>query len=90
MQNVEEKVTVLPNPHLLRKPIVDACAGCNKIFEGYAALESMTVVDVCIAYGNPEAIQRRGCALQSNRQTESTGEKKKINPIKWSKRRNRR
>lgn len=90
MQQIVEKITVLPNPHILRKPIVDKCVGCNKIFENYAAPEAMQVVDVCAAYADPEAIQRRGCALQSNKETEATGEKKKVNPLKWSKRRNRR
>jgi hypothetical protein len=40
---------------------------------------------VCIAYYNPKEKQRLGCALASNKVQEETT-KKKINPLKASKR----
>jgi hypothetical protein len=83
---VEDKPTFLPNPDALRQPIVEKCSGCNKIFEGYAAPESEILTDVCIAYIDPAALQRRGCCLQSNKFEDKKDEKKKINPLKASKR----
>ena len=52
---VEKKgVKVLPCPELHRKPIVDKCIGCERIFENHTLPEGMILVDVCISYENPE------------------------------------
>lgn len=83
MQPVEEKATILPNPHIKREQCIEKCQGCNKMYS------DENIGDVCIAYADPKAIWRRGCALASNKKTE-VSTKKKVNPLKWSKRRNRR
>ena len=91
MEITQEKATFLPNPDAIREPIVPACKGCNKIYDTTQGLTGNFIAvdnELCIAYESPAKIQRRGCALQSNREI-SVKEKKKINPIKWSKRKNR-
>jgi len=77
MNKSEEKI--LPNPQLPREQCVEQCEGCAMIFS------DADIGDVCIAYLSPKAIQRRGCALQTNTLSEKE-EKKKINPLKLSKR----
>jgi len=80
MENVIEQSTFLPNPDAEREQCVEVCAGCNKMFS------DENIGDVCVAYISPKAIQRLGgCALQSNKVIVETV-KKKINPIKLSKR----
>jgi hypothetical protein len=96
MAKKKRLVDKMPNPNAKRFPIVDACLGgqeyetiekgkrvtkitedCDKILDG-----------VCISYENPAALQRLGCPLGSNKiRTEE--EIKKMNPIKYSKRKNR-
>lgn len=74
------KATFLPNPDVMREQCIPECMGCNKMFS------DENTGDVCIAYVNPKAMHRLGgCALQSNKEIEITA-KKKINPIKASKR----
>lgn len=80
---INEKAKELPNPHMERHQCVEKCNGCNKMYsdENYG--------DVCIAYFSPIAMHRLGCALQSNKVQEEVS-KKKINPLKASKRARRR
>lgn len=90
---VSEKTTYLPNPEAHREPCIDKCMGCNKVFTKQVVnIESTILVeeDVCIAYAKPEKMHRLGhCALASNKQLQ-TQEKKKVNPLKASKRSKRR
>lgn len=86
---VQEQATFLPNPDVVREPIIEACEGCNKVYDkmpkGNCVIHESFIRYVCIAYVSPSAMQRNGgCALQSNREM-TIEEKKKINPIKWSK-----
>jgi hypothetical protein len=77
---VEEKATFLPNPDVKREQCVEECIGCNKMYS------DSNIGDVCIAYVSPKAVHRMGCALASNKKSEATEGKKKINPLKASKR----
>lgn len=79
-----ESPKFLPNPHIKRKPISRKCEGCNKVFTNPLP-EGMIPMDVCISYIDPEAIQRKGCFLQSNKNVEKE-KKTKINPLKASRR----
>ena len=76
----KEVEKILPNPELPREQCVEKCDGCEMMFS------DNKIGDVCIAYISPKAIQRLGCALQSNSGITEKEEKKKINPIKMSKR----
>lgn len=79
-----EPATFLPNPDIHREQCVKGCDGCNKMYS------DNTVGDVCIAYIDPKYwFDRGGCALKSNKMFDDSG-KKKINPIKASKRARRR
>ena len=69
VKKVEEKI--LPNPELPREQCVEECSGCEMMFS------DSNIGDVCIAYLNPKAIQRLGCAIQTNKITE-TDKKEKI------------
>jgi hypothetical protein len=80
-----ERAKVLPNPHVEREQCVPECMGCEKMYSDIPLGQCCLEDHVCIAYISPKAIHRIGCALQTNRQEETT-EKKKINPIKASKR----
>jgi hypothetical protein len=81
-----ERATVLPNPHVKRENCVPECIGCKKIYSNLPLGECNLEDHVCIAYTSPKAMNRLGvCALHSKRIIESV-EKKKINPIKASKR----
>ena len=73
-----KKGEILPNDHIHRVMIVEDCDGCNKVWSN--GIESF-----CKAYANPAIIHRKGCALKSNKEIEQTT-KKKINPLKASKR----
>jgi hypothetical protein len=73
-----EKATILPNPQIVREQCTEQCTGCNKMYS------DENIGDVCIAYTNPKALHRLGCALKSNKIIEEIKEKK-INPIKASK-----
>lgn len=73
---------VLPNPHIERKQCVEECMGCDKMF-------SNENIGVCIAYADPAIKHLRGCALKSNKVSE-TVETKKINPLKASRRKYKR
>lgn len=90
MENViHETATFLPNPkglkvgdgeYIKREQCVEECMGCNKMFS------DENIGDVCIAFLYPKEKHRLGqCLLQSNRKIEVIA-KKKINPIKASKR----
>jgi len=79
MEIVHERATFLPNPDVERKQCVKECLGCDKMYS------DENIGDVCIAYINPKNIHRIGCGLQSNKIIE-VSVKKKINPIKASKR----
>lgn len=59
-----------------REQCVEECIGCNKL---------VSDENVCIAYISPKAIHRLGCGLKSNREIVEE-DKKKINPLKASKR----
>lgn len=74
----KKKIQVLPNPELVRFPIVDECKGCEKIY---------TDLDVCMVYEDPAKVQRRGCAFNYVMTAE---EIKKMNPLKASKKKHRR
>ena len=74
------KKTVLPNPDAPRAPIVEKCAGCNKIYD-----DGTLPIQFCISYAVPASRQRLGCPLQSNREM-TKEEIKKVNPLKASKR----
>lgn len=90
--HVQEKITYLPNPELERKPCVDECDGCLKIFEReITPPEGMILVqeNVCVSYADPKAMHRLGCPMKTNREI-SKEEKKRINPLKASKRLRRR
>lgn len=76
----QEKATYLPNPNIKRKQCVKQCEGCNKMFS------DENIGDVCIAYADPKETHRIGCFLKSNKETQKIT-KKKLNPIKKSKRR---
>lgn len=79
-----EKAIFLPNPEIKREQCIEQCNGCNKIYS------DENIGNVCIAYVNPNALFRLGeCALKSNKVIEKDT-KKKINPIKMSKRLRRR
>lgn len=73
---------VLPNDHIHREMIVEECDGCNKVWSN--GIESF-----CKSYTDPAKVHRRGCFLKSNKEIEQT-KKKKINPLKASKRARRR
>jgi hypothetical protein len=61
-----------------REQCVEECIGCNKLVSDEGG-------NVCIAYISPKAIHRLGCGLKSNREIVEE-DKKKINPLKASKR----
>lgn len=93
---VKQKIVELPNPHVPRKPIVDACLG-GKEYETLEKNKKVTKVTadcdkildgVCIAYADPAVMQRHGCPLASNK-IRTVEHIQKLNPIKNSKRRNR-
>ena len=99
MEITQEKATFLPNPEGLwdsnsklfipRKQCVPECMWCNKMYSDIPLGKCVLEDHVCIAYLNPKVMQRNGgCALQSNKKIDEVA-KKKINPIKWSKRKNR-
>lgn len=75
----EVKFATLPNPEIKRKFCTEDCDGCDHQFFLDGIGET-----VCVSYVDPAAIQRRGCALQSNKVVDSK-EEKKVNPIKLSK-----
>ena len=79
-EQIFEKATFLPNPHVKREQCVVGCEGCKKMYS------DNTIGDVCIAYRDPKVMfNRGGCFLHSNKKVEAEA-KKKINPIKASKR----
>lgn len=81
---MHEPATVLPNPDIPREQCIEQCLGCNKMYS------DSVIGDVCIAYVNPKISFRLGtCALKSNKELVSSG-KKKVNPLKASKRARRR
>ena len=87
------KSSFLPNPDAEREPCVPECDGCNRRYERIIVTEGgmiPVIDDVCISYTNPAAIHRLGCPMKSNKVVESTNGKKKINPLKLSKRLRRR
>jgi len=77
--NVIETAKFLPNPDAQREQCVEKCMGCRKMYS------DEYIGDVCVSYANPSAIQRLGCPIQFQDKVEDT-KKKKINPIKASKR----
>ncbi len=86
MENKQWTATVLPNPDVERKQCVPECIGCNKMYSDVPLGESVLEDHVCVAYINPAVLHNRGgCALKSNKIIE-TIVKKKVNPIKASKR----
>lgn len=80
-----EKATFLPKPYLNREKCVPECMGCKKMYSEIPVGNVVLEDHVCIAYLNPKAIHKRGCALKSNK-TEEIITKKKVNPLKASKR----
>lgn len=82
---MKKVIKYLPNPDVPRKIIDDAylngmCKGCNKIFNIYAEINK----SVCEAYYDPDIWGRFGkCPM--NRKEEKAS-KKKLNPIKFSRR----
>jgi hypothetical protein len=83
---IVERATFLPNPHVKREPCVPECMKCKKIYSDLPLGECSIEDHVCIAYRDPSAIHRKGgCYLHSNKKVEVV-DKKKINPIKQSKR----
>lgn len=81
-----ERATFLPHPEVERKPCVPECMKCKKIYSDLPLGECSIEDHVCIAYVDPSLIHRRGgCYLHSNKKVEVQA-KKKINPIKASKR----
>jgi hypothetical protein len=81
----KKNVMKLPNPDIPRENCVMACEGCDKQY----GFEKGKSDGVCIAYISPRAMHRRGCPLKSNKD-KIVEEQKKINPLKWSKRKNKR
>jgi hypothetical protein len=80
-----ERSTFLPRPYINREKCVVECMGCKKMYSEIPLGECVLEDHVCIAYINPKAIQKRGCALQSNK-AKLEEVKKKVNPLKASKR----
>lgn len=79
----EPTFTVLPNPEAHRNQCVDMCEGCNRMF-------NLGNGNVCASYESPAAWDRPGgCPLKSNKEIEDV-DKKKINPLKASRRMYRR
>lgn len=70
---------ILPNTDIEREQCVKECTGCLKMYS------DETIGDVCIAYISPKAKHRLGCGLKTNKEIEIES-KKKINPLKASKR----
>lgn len=69
----------LPNQPIQRLQCVEACTGCDRVFS------DSNLGDVCVAYYNPAEKHRLGCALATNKVQDEVA-KKKINPLKASKR----
>ena len=84
-----------------RKPIVDKCRGWaeetdekGKVTKGFAPDCSKIYTDIdgaqfCIAYLNPDVIQRRGCALGDNKAEEKKKQEMLLQRKFGNKRRNR-
>ena len=51
----ETKLKVLPRPEVIRKPCHENCNGCERVFENYALPEGTILVDVCMAYEDPDS-----------------------------------
>lgn len=82
------RAQVLPNPHIEREHCTAECIGCNKIYSDLPLGQCVLEDHVCIAYISPKALHRRGCPLKSNREL-TVEEKKKMNPLKASKKKYR-